>query len=341
MAAQALSARLRAHADYALRVAARQHLYDPNVTLIDFGRPVRSGHLSLDEVAIRVHVRHKLDRARLEAAVASGRTQEIPGAIAGIATDVLQGSYHQHWLMPMPRMGAGWTPVLRSTALRAGAGRTARANPMQGGISISDAAHIACGTLGALVIDRRTRTPMLLGNWHVLANDWMARAGLPVYQPGRLDGGSAVDTVAWYVRDAMRASLDAAVAELADRRRLLGEQFDLGAVRGVATPELDQRVIKSGRGSGVTTGRVTAVGGYTRMVYGGLQREIRVGMTIEPDRVGNQVSTAGDSGSLWLDAETRRAVGLHFAGSDLPERALAMDIAEVLDALDVDLAVTR
>jgi hypothetical protein len=41
--------------------------------------------------------------------------------------------------------------------------------------------------------------------------------------------------------------------------------------------------------------------------------------------------------SAWLDAETRQAVGLHFAGANLPETALAMDMQAVLEALNVDL----
>jgi endonuclease G len=34
-------------------------------------------------------------------------------------------------------------------------------------------------------------------------------------------------------------------------------------------------------------------------------------------------------------------VGLHFAGSDVPERGLAIDLQAVLDALNVDLAIDR
>ena len=61
-------------------------------------------------------------------------------------------------------------------------------------------------------------------------------------------------------------------------------------------------------------------------------------MTISPLR-DDEVSRPGDSSSLWLARETRHAVGLHFAGSDVPERALAIDIQSVLTALDVDLDV--
>lgn len=42
-------------------------------------------------------------------------------------------------------------------------------------------------------------------------------------------------------------------------------------------------------------------------------------------------------GSEWLEELTMHAVGLHFAGSDDPERALALDINSVLGALNVDM----
>ena len=44
---------------------------------------------------------------------------------------------------------------------------------------------------------------------------------------------------------------------------------------------------------------------------------------------------------LWLDAATDSAVGLHFAGSNFPERGLAIDLPSVLEALEVDLVVER
>ena len=95
-------------------------------------------------------------------------------------------------------------------------------------------------------------------------------------------------------------------------------------------------VVKSGRGTNITHVRVTGVEGTARMPYSGVYRLIRNVVTIEP-RKGLEVSAGGDSGSFWLQEETMLAVGLHFAGSDRPERALAVDMQPVLDALNVDL----
>jgi endonuclease G len=71
-----------------------------------------------------------------------------------------------------------------------------------------------------------------------------------------------------------------------------------------------------------------------------LERIIRHIVTIEPRLDFAEVSAPGDSGAWWLDQATGRAIGLHFAGSNFPERGLALDMPAVLDALNVDLLTT-
>jgi endonuclease G len=69
--------------------------------------------------------------------------------------------------------------------------------------------------------------------------------------------------------------------------------------------------------------------------YDGLNRVIRQVITIEPLNGFAEVSRPGDSGAWWMDTATRQVIGLHFAGSNFPERALAMDMQPVLNALNV------
>ncbi len=97
-------------------------------------------------------------------------------------------------------------------------------------------------------------------------------------------------------------------------------------------------VIKSGRGSGKTYGRVTDIEGIIRIRYGSLERMVRSVLVIEPYNGSPEVSRPGDSGAWWLDASTMHTIGLHFAGSYYPERALAIDMQSVLDALNVRIA---
>lgn len=314
----------------AMREAAHGWLYDPNVMLIDFGWRERGGKLVENEQCIRVHVVEKIASGpRLEAATQSGKTRgQIPDTIDGIPVDIPQGVYTLHlgWW-------GGWWPSPITTTVNPRASRHA---PLQGGVSISNARIWGYGTLGGQVADRETGVKMILSNWHVLAGLWSARPGWPIYQPGRGDGGTSADTVAKLSRHAMDVNLDAAVAELTGTRQLVNNQFGLDPVKGASWAQLGMEVIKSGRKTGITYGRVTGVEGTIKMTYSGVQRLIRNVITITP-RLGTQVSAGGDSGSFWLEEKTMQAVGLHFAGSDHPERALAMDMRPVLDALKVDI----
>jgi hypothetical protein len=306
-----------ARARLAMREAIRSHLFDPNVGMVDFGHPEHDGQIAWDELAIRIHVKKKLDQPVLEMAAALGMTNPIPPCIGGFPTDVPEGRYRAHVTNPHQALN----------------------NPMRGGISISDEFHNTAGTLGGIVIDRATGAEMILSNWHVLVCKWIARPGQRIYQPGRLDGGTFANNVAALTRHAMPVNLDAAVATLTGSRPLIIDQFELGAVMGVRQATLGMELVKSGRTSGVTEGVVTAVQGTAKLTYDGMTRLIREVVTIEPKRGSGEVSRPGDSGAWWLDQQTMQAVGLHFAGSDFPERALALDMQSVLDALNVDLAI--
>ena len=98
-------------------------------------------------------------------------------------------------------------------------------------------------------------------------------------------------------------------------------------------------MIKSGRQSAITRGVVTDIEGAIVLSYQGIERVIRDVLVIDALNQGDEVSAGGDSGSLWLEESSNCAVGLHFAGQNQPERALAMDIGCVLDALNVELVL--
>lgn len=305
----------------AMREAVRHWIYDPNVTFIDFGWRIRGNKLRDDKPpCVRFHLKNKIPKPELETAVQRGITNgPIPDKIGSFEVDRPVGKYrlHQWWRPPSDP-------------------RESRMAPMQGGISISDAYRYIAGTLGGAVIDRDTGKKMILSNWHVLAGRWHARQGWPICQPGRGDGGSWADIVATLSHHAMDSNLDAAVAKLSGNRQLINDQFELAPVAGADWAHVGMDVIKSGRTSDITRGRVTGVEGTAKLPYNGVYRLIRNVMTIVPRR-GSEVSAGGDSGSFWLDEETLNVVGLHFAGSDYPEHALAIDIHPILDALNVNL----
>jgi hypothetical protein len=319
--------RLRAaRARLMVRRLAPAFLYNPayRVNMVDFGIPIRA-EAADERPTIRFHVPRKLSRAQLERA----GIEAVPRQIGEFVTDVIEGAYVPHvwsWWRP-------WQPPVGSPR--------SRFATMRGGISVSVARDFSAGTLGGLVRDRTTGDLMILSNWHVLAAERWVAAGLPICQPGRLDGGMPYDVVATTTRHAMRQNIDAAVATLTGDRPLINDQLNIGPITGVALPRLGMRVTKSGRTTGVTEGIITGVEGQARLWYGSMQRTIQHVMTIVPVPGKREVSAGGDSGSWWLDAETHAAVGLHFAGSDDPEQALAIEMVVVLDALDVELVTER
>ncbi len=104
--------------------------------------------------------------------------------------------------------------------------------------------------------------------------------------------------------------IDAAVAK-PDKQSLVDEEvLEIGRIEGVARVVPGESIKKSGRTSGLTEGKVQAIG-----------VTIKVGITEEENGlftdqvVSNILSQPGDSGSLIVNSE-KKAVGLLFAGSD-------------------------
>ncbi len=82
---------------------------------------------------------------------------------------------------------------------------------------------------------------------------------------------------------------------------------------------------------------IDGVEGEYPIEYGGFPRKIKHVYRIVPVTVTGEVSRGGDSGSWWLEEDTKKAVALHFAGYNNPETALAMAMPPVLEALNVYL----
>ncbi|HSR72337.1 MAG TPA: hypothetical protein VLL72_08145 [Kiloniellales bacterium] len=313
------SARVQAAYEKAVRTYGRR----PNVTGVDVGYKYDGGRRS-DVIAVRIHVEEKIPVSALEAA------EVLPSEIDGVPVDVIQGHYS-------PNDGTAEAALGLDE-------RRQRRDPIQPGISISHPL-VSAGTLGAIVYDRRDGRACLLSNWHVLAGSLFARAGDPILQPGRFDGGRRErDVIATLRRMHLGPRGDAAIAALNDARGVETAQGHSG-VRVVAARRatLGDVVTKSGRTTGMTSGVVDGVGRY-RVAYSVGPQTIE-GFIIrvrEADNPANrEISAGGDSGSLWYDPFTEEGLGLHFAGETDPapaaEYALACHLEAVLDELGVSL----
>lgn len=191
-------------------------------------------------------------------------------------------------------------------------------SPLQSGFSVAHAKTTA-GTLGAIV--RRGGKLYILSNSHVLALSGKAKIGDKIVYPGRADGGALpADLVAslafihpFDTRGAFVNRVDAALAEVAPGRL---SDIDLAIAKaakpiGTVLPKRDMKIVKVGRTTGQTTGKVIDINFRFVLPYAG------VGKVAYTEQVlCSRYTDAGDSGSIVVDIGSGKIVGLHFAGAN-------------------------
>ncbi len=165
--------------------------------------------------------------------------------------------------------------------------RTKRWRPAPGGVSVGHYQLKGAGTLGEWIRDEKTGEPLLVSCWHVLTNYGRGHRGDPILQPALGDGGTVEDdTIAyldrWVDVQMLGSSLGEAKSNLKallDRNKALPANYvdvafakavseevvsygtlGLGERKGVDCSQLGDRAVMSGRTTGVTQGRVSAVG---------------------------------------------------------------------------------
>jgi hypothetical protein len=298
----------------ALDRAIALHIEDPGVAFIDLGFMAKPSQQS--ELAVRIHRRRTPDAERNLTPAAPAKIAATPDL--GFAVEFIDGNFRFHL---RPHTAETVPPSCQELA---------------GGLVIANEAG-RFFTLGGKVRDRQTGHAMVLSSWHVLASAWAMGENVLIYQPVAVDGGNTAEVLAEFTRNSISRGLDAAVSCPRRGKRLLNEQRGIGAVTGVALPQLGMRVVKSGAGTGVTSGIITGILGYSIQRYANRKQLIGPLVCITPENPDQKISAPGDSGAWWLESSTRRAVALHFAGSDNPNFALAFSMPEVLEALDVEI----
>ncbi len=319
-----------------LRRKAQQFLDRKGVTSVGVGYRLRDGKPT-DELCIQFTVEEK----RAPEALAAEGLELLPGSIdddgVDIPVDVIQRSYK-----------TGVTLLAETEAATPRQARRSRLDPLRPGASVGFV-HGSAGTIGGFVFDRDTGEPLILSNWHVLHGP-KADIGGEILQPGPFDGGSTVEArVGKLLRSHLGLAGDCALATI-EGRSLDPEVLELNvAPKRIGKVNLGDRVVKSGRTTGVTHGVVRRVGVVVKLNYGlGFADQQIGGFEIGPNpeklAEGGEISKGGDSGSFWLmdDADLADVVvGLHFAGETDPdphaEHALACNIHSVLEKLHVSL----
>jgi hypothetical protein len=229
----------------------------------------------------------------------------------------------------------------------------ARVRPSLPGYSIGHH-NITAGTFGCLVQDirlcsgkpqkeydgapAREECPgdyLILSNNHVLAASNQAQPGDLILQPGPFDGGVyPSDGVATlerfepivFTNPQGYNLVDAAVARPSHGRHVTAAIIGALIPRGIDQAFIGGLVVKAGRTTQVTVGRVIAVNATIAVNYG-------IGVAVFRHQIiTTAMAAGGDSGSLLMDANLS-AVGLLFAGSAVI--TIHNHIADVETALGV------
>lgn len=194
-------------------------------------------------------------------------------------------------------------------------GAVPEAEVLTGGMRVTQSLWgLSYGTLGAFATTTAANahlpvdTPVLLTNNHVassvgdlvgidcLCDSWCCRC---------CEIGEVVDSQ-------LTNEVDGAIARLNDDVRFSHEILGIGAIRGQGTAVIGTRILKYGHRTGFTNGAVTSdVAPSNRTDGASFINQIRVA----PRPPSTDMSQGGDSGSVYVDADTRSVVGLHHAGS--------------------------
>ncbi len=311
--------------EQAYHKAFKAYMGRENVSGIDVGYKYVNGQRT-DDIVVRIHVREKIPESALEAVAV------FPKEINGVPVDVIQAIYRP------------------TAAIESLFKRRLRRDTIQPGLSISHP-KISAGTFGAVVYDNSSGRPCILSNWHVLAGSYEAAPGDDIIQPGSFDGGrSPRDRIGQLQRSILNEDGDAAIASV-DRtsgRSVELAQLETGVVlRSARMAQIGDILEKSGRTTGVTRGKIDGLGAYT-LAYSVGSRTIegfKIVSIIDGNPQNEEISSGGDSGSIWYDPQTKEGVGLHFAGESDPhpreEHAIACHLPRVLDALNISLTSAK
>lgn len=312
------------------------------------GFKIKDGKIT-DDIGIVIFVRYKPSIEVLTQL----NIEPIPKRLEGVVTDIVE--------IPtgfMPRISRLLTPAVVPDDLRH--------RPFAGGEAIINAkGEPATGTLGLVV--QKSNDPSKLyciTNNHVGANEDVegqpptATKGDPWTQPGAHGGGSIPDDVIAKLDSWNRLNpsgsdssnyYDFSLGEITSTSKQDAEAYkivDLGEVKGMEDINLGDSVMKRGRTTLKTAGRVTAVSIQTTVDYQGIpcNFEEQVDITGVPETT--PFSLPGDSGSVIVSSKKKTGANTYIAkallfaggkGSDGIDHTIASPIKRI--AADFNLKI--
>ena len=255
---------------------------EANIRGVGFGAKVTSG-AGIDTTAVRVYVRAKQPKRLLS------KSEIVPAEINGIPTDVIA-------------VGEIFAAAVAC------------------GVSVGHV-KVTAGTLGCLVKRAGASSKrFILSNNHILANANIAKKNDAILQPGKIDGGvlPAIAKLTDFEPlrfDGTPNTIDAAIAELLDAASVTPDLMVIGPiVAPVSGASVYQSVRKHGRTTLHTVGVIMDIAADVNVGYEG-GRVAAFHDQLAVTGLNGGFAGRGDSGSLVVDAVSRRAVGLVVAVS--------------------------
>lgn len=212
----------------------------------------------------------------------------------------------------------------------------ARHRPFAGGVAMINYREPATGTLGIVVKRNRGIPTKLYGvtNNHVGANEDVkglrppaAQKGDYWTQPGAHGGGTVPDDVIarLYKWNRLLPSApgnmnyyDCAIGQITSASHADAQPYqvmEIGPVKGLKDLDLSNKVMKRGRTTLKTIGKVVALMASTQIEYSGYPCDFADQLIIAGDPVSTPFSQPGDSGSLVVSADKDPATGAYPAGA--------------------------
>lgn len=196
-----------------------------------------------------------------------------------------------------------------------------RFRPVRGGIAIVNPLVNQFGTLG-LIATSDGADAWLVSAFHVLCQTGAPLDGQTIFQPS---DENPADSIAKTSAARAFPLLDCAAALLSVPH--VPEMLGIGKPGPASPPLAGMEVIKSGVATGVTEGIIESVNGDAVTI------KVTAGFPKTYD-----LSNRADSGSIWIEKSTRRAVALHTGGNAFgSEFATAARLAAVLLSLNLRL----
>ncbi|MFX1253955.1 MAG: hypothetical protein ACFFCZ_20250 [Promethearchaeota archaeon] len=277
-----------------------------NITGIFIGYKFKDGKWT-NKISLNVHVKEKIASQYLK------RKEKVPKKLKGLQTDVIQS-----------------IPIL-TTAYRD------RQNVINPGISIGPENASIYGTLGAFVYDSNNDLCILSCD-HVM-KAYETDQEINIRQPALIDCGlSTYDRIATYSQGYYGTNGDAAIAKVNSYRPHSRYVFNTtDYFTSIKLPSIDDIIIKTGRTTGETTGKVSSLGSFlvSRNNY---SNQTISGFTIVPLTDPNeQIGLLGDSGACWYVESTGTILGIHTAQSASPTICYASFATSIFEELSISL----